>query len=66
MIGVNAITIYLAARIIPFDRISGFFFGGIARQLESYSPSSGAVVARWESWLWNGSSCFTSTAGASS
>ena len=44
VIGVNAITIYLAARIIPFDRISGFFFGGIARQLEAYSPSSGAVV----------------------
>jgi hypothetical protein len=34
----------MAARIIPFDRISGFFFGGIARRLEQLSPSSGAIV----------------------
>jgi predicted acyltransferase len=44
VIGVNAITIYMAARIIPFDRISGFFFGGIARRMEHLSPSSGAIV----------------------
>jgi predicted acyltransferase len=44
VIGVNAITIYMAARIIPFDRISGFFFGGLARRMEQFSPSSGAVV----------------------
>jgi predicted acyltransferase len=44
VIGVNAITIYMAARIIPFERISGFFFGGVARRMEAYSPSSGAII----------------------
>lgn len=44
VIGVNAITIYMAARIIPFGRIAGFFFGGIARRLEGYSPSSGDII----------------------
>jgi predicted acyltransferase len=31
VIGVNAITIYLASRIIPFDHMARFFFGGLAR-----------------------------------
>ena len=44
VIGVNAITIYMAARIIPFDRIAGFFVGGVARRMEAFSPSSGAIV----------------------
>ena len=40
VIGVNAITIYVASRIIPFDEIARFFFGGVAR----YSGSFGPVV----------------------
>ncbi|MGC8641560.1 MAG: acyltransferase family protein [Isosphaeraceae bacterium] len=44
VIGVNAVTIYMAVRIIPFDRIAGFFFGGLARRMEAFSPSSGAIV----------------------
>ena len=31
VIGVNAITIYIASRIIPFDDIARFFLGGVAR-----------------------------------
>jgi len=44
VIGVNAITIYMAARIIPFDRIA-FFFGGFAKLSAQYSPGSRPVVA---------------------
>jgi predicted acyltransferase len=40
VIGVNAITIYIASRIIPFDDIARFFLGGAAR----YSGSFGPVV----------------------
>ncbi len=40
VIGVNAITIYIAARIIPFDDIARFFLGGAVR----YSGSFGPVV----------------------
>jgi predicted acyltransferase len=45
VIGVNAITIYMAARIIPFDRIAFFFFGGLAKLSAQYSPGSRPVVA---------------------
>jgi predicted acyltransferase len=44
VIGVNAITIYMAEKIIPFGRISAFFFGGLARLADEYSPSSRSVV----------------------
>ncbi len=44
VIGVNAITIYMAARIIPFDRIAFFFFGGLAKLAAQYSPGSRPVV----------------------
>jgi len=50
VIGVNAITIYLATRIIPFAVISRFFFGGIARLSGSFEPvvlPIGAVVIEW-------------------
>ncbi len=40
VIGVNAITIYMAKDIIPFDEISKYFLGGVAR----YSGSFGPVV----------------------
>ncbi len=38
---------YLALNVCSrsmFDRISGFFIGGIARRLEALSPASGAIV----------------------
>lgn len=44
VIGVNAITIYMGARIIPFDRMASFFFGGLARIANEYSPSSRPIV----------------------
>ena len=44
MIGVNAITIYMAEKIIPFDRIAYFFFGGLAKLAEQSSPGSRPVV----------------------
>jgi predicted acyltransferase len=40
VIGVNAITIYIASRIIPFDEVARFLLGGVAR----YSGSFGPVV----------------------
>lgn len=44
VIGVNAITIYMAARIIPFDRIAFFFVGGLAKLSAEYAPGSRPVV----------------------
>jgi predicted acyltransferase len=44
VIGVNAITIYLASRIIPFDHLAKFFFGGLARLADQYAVLSGPVV----------------------
>jgi predicted acyltransferase len=44
VIGMNAITIYIASRIIPFDDISRFFLGGVARVSDGYSPSSGPII----------------------
>ena len=38
VIGVNAITIYVASRIIPFPEISQFFLGGAARLSGSFGP----------------------------
>jgi hypothetical protein len=34
----------MAERIIPFDRIGSFFFGGLARLAEQASPGSRPVV----------------------
>lgn len=50
VIGVNAITIYVAARIIPFDDISRFLFGGVARLSGSFGPvvvPIGVIVLEW-------------------
>jgi predicted acyltransferase len=44
VIGMNAITIYMVSRIVPFEPISRFFFGGVARHLDRVSPSSGPIV----------------------
>lgn len=38
VIGVNAITIYMAKAIIPFDRISRFFLGGVVEHSGSFGP----------------------------
>src|SRR5262249_20317024 len=50
VIGVNAITIYVASRIIPFHDISQFFLGGVARLSGSFGPlvvPIGTVVIEW-------------------
>jgi predicted acyltransferase len=50
VIGVNAITIYIASRIIPFDDIARFFFGGVAQLSRSFGPvvvPIGAVAIEW-------------------
>jgi predicted acyltransferase len=50
VIGVNAITIYVASRIIPFDQVSRFLFGGVAELSGSFGPvvvPIGAVVIEW-------------------
>ncbi len=39
VIGVNAITIYIAKDIIPFDEISKYFLGGVARYSGSFGPA---------------------------
>jgi predicted acyltransferase len=50
VIGVNAITIYVAVRIVPFTVISRFLFGGVARlsgSLEMVILSVGTVLIEW-------------------
>jgi predicted acyltransferase len=50
VIGVNAITIYVASRIIPFDEISRFFLGGVARLSGSFGPvvvPIGTIAIEW-------------------
>ncbi len=50
VIGVNAITIYVASRIIPFERISQFLLGGTARLSGSSGPlilAIGTVLIEW-------------------
>jgi predicted acyltransferase len=50
VIGVNAITIYIAKDIIPFDAISRYFLGGVARNSGSFGPAVvpiGALVIEW-------------------
>ena len=41
VIGMNAITIYLARRIVPFDVLSNFFFGAVSKAVP---PSASALV----------------------
>jgi hypothetical protein len=54
VIGVNAITIYMLSRILPFDNVANFFFGGLARISDGYSPglkpvilAAGALLLEW-------------------
>jgi predicted acyltransferase len=50
VIGVNAITIYVASRFIPFDTISRQLFGGIARLTGAFGPvviAMGTVILEW-------------------
>jgi predicted acyltransferase len=50
VIGANAITIYAASRIIPFERISEFLLGGTARLCGSSGPlilAIGTVMIEW-------------------
>ena len=50
VIGVNAITIYVASRIIPFPAISQFLLGGAARLSGSFGPvllAIGTLVLEW-------------------
>ncbi|HEV3119677.1 MAG TPA: DUF5009 domain-containing protein [Gemmataceae bacterium] len=50
VIGANAITIYVAKEIIPFQRIAEFFLGGIAKHAPQYSRViliAGALVLEW-------------------
>ena len=50
VIGVNAITIYIAKDIIPFDEISKYFLGGVARYSGSFGPvvvPIGVIVIEW-------------------
>ena len=50
VIGVNAITIYIASRIIPFDDIARFFLGGVVKYSGSFGPvvvPIGTLVLEW-------------------
>ena len=52
VIGVNAITIYVASRIIPLSRdISSFFLGGAARLSGSFGPVLLAIGTLMLEWL---------------
>jgi predicted acyltransferase len=51
VIGVNAITIYIASRIIPFSQISQFLFGGAARLSGSFGPVLLAIGTLAIEWL---------------
>ena len=50
VIGVNAITIYMAKDIIPFDEIAKYFLGGVAEYSGSFGPvvvPIGVIVIEW-------------------
>jgi hypothetical protein len=54
VIGMNAITIYVAQEFIKFDDISKFFLGGVATLTGAAGPvvlAMGAIAARWI-FLW--------------
>jgi predicted acyltransferase len=51
VIGANAITIYIASRIIPFSQISQFLFGGAARLSGSFGPVLLAIGTLAIEWL---------------
>jgi len=50
VIGMNAITIYVAQEFINFPDISKFFLGGVASLVAGAGPvvlALGAIAARW-------------------
>ncbi|MHB1559975.1 MAG: acyltransferase family protein [Isosphaeraceae bacterium] len=50
VIGVNAITIYVAHRIVPFDEIAEFLLKGVAEHAGSFGPAVvplGVIVVEW-------------------
>jgi predicted acyltransferase len=50
VIGANAITIYVAQRIVGFERIADFFVGGAARHAGLYGPilaAAGTLAVKW-------------------
>jgi predicted acyltransferase len=50
VIGVNAITIYMLSKIVPFDEIAKFFFGGVARLSGDLRPvilAAGSLALEW-------------------
>jgi predicted acyltransferase len=50
VIGVNAITIYMASRIIPFEQMARFFLGGVARLSGDLRPAvlaAGTLAIEW-------------------
>jgi predicted acyltransferase len=52
VIGVNAITIYVAKGIIQFGQIGRFFFGGVARLSgDQYGPLILSIAALAFEWL---------------
>lgn len=51
VIGVNAITIYIAKDIIPFDEISRYFLGGVARYSGSFRPAVVPIGTLAFEWL---------------
>jgi predicted acyltransferase len=51
VVGVNAITIYVASRIIPFSQISQFLLGGAARLSGSFEPVLLAIGTLAIEWL---------------
>ncbi len=50
VIGVNAITIYVGQRIVPFDEIAKFLLGGVAEHSGSFGPvvvPLGVIAVEW-------------------
>ncbi|MEY2725307.1 MAG: hypothetical protein RLZZ458_1174 [Planctomycetota bacterium] len=55
VIGVNAITIYVAPRFIDFDHLAAFFLTGTARLSGNWNTvivTAGALTAQWLFLLW--------------
>ncbi|WP_372932368.1 acyltransferase family protein [Mariniphaga sediminis] len=47
VIGLNSITIYMAARILPFREISGFFTGWLVEPAGTWIMIAGAITLEW-------------------
>ncbi len=50
VVGMNSLTIYLAEKIVPFQEISSFFFGGIARLCGAWEKAvliAGILLIEW-------------------